>query len=76
VSDDILEKTRRFWSERTGRAVSTEEAREAVANVVGFCQLLNEWDQHATEITDSHATCSAVGRGGGQTTTANRTCSN
>ena len=44
---DILEKTMAFWSERTGKSFSREEAREMVANVSGFFQVLAEWDRKA-----------------------------
>ncbi len=44
---DILEKTMAFWGERTGKSFSQEEAREMVANVSGFFQVLAEWDRKA-----------------------------
>jgi hypothetical protein len=44
---DILEKTMAFWAERTGKSFSREEAREMVANVSGFFQVLAEWDRKA-----------------------------
>ena len=37
-------ETRRYWQERTGRAVSPEDAREAVANVSAFFDLLAAWE--------------------------------
>ncbi len=37
--------TRRYWQARTGRAVSAEDAREAVANVSAFFDLLATWDK-------------------------------
>ena len=36
-----------FWGERTGKSFSREEAREMVANVSGFFQVLAEWDRKA-----------------------------
>lgn len=41
---DILDQTIAFWSRRTGQAFSHEDARQMVANVAGFFQLLAEWD--------------------------------
>jgi len=69
--DDIIEHTIDFWLQRTPVEVSPEDAREAAANAVAFFQVLSDWDQHATEINDSDATCSAVGPDRGQTKTAN-----
>lgn len=42
---DILKKTMAFWGERTGKSFSREEAREMVANISGFFQVLAEWDR-------------------------------
>jgi hypothetical protein len=44
---DILEKTMAFWGKRTGKSFSREEAREMVANISGFFQVLAEWDRKA-----------------------------
>ena len=46
---DILEHTLTFWSERTQQAFSREEARQMVANVVGFFQVLAAWERQASE---------------------------
>jgi hypothetical protein len=40
---DILYQTIAFWSQRTGQPFSREDARQMVANVSGFFQLLDEW---------------------------------
>jgi hypothetical protein len=45
--DDFIEKTRAFWGDRTGIAVSKEDAREMVANISGFFRVLAEWDKKA-----------------------------
>jgi len=49
ASRDILERTQRLWSERIGRAVSTEGAREAIHNVSVFFELLAQWDRSRGE---------------------------
>ena len=40
---DVLDETIAFWSQRTGQAVSREDARQIVVNVSGFFQVLEEW---------------------------------
>jgi hypothetical protein len=40
----MIPDTVRFWEGRYGRSVSTEEAREMIAAVVGFFSLLAVWD--------------------------------
>jgi len=67
----IIQQTTEFWSRRTGEEISPEDAREAVVNVVGFFQLLNQWDQYATGNNDTGATRYAVGAGHRQIKTAN-----
>jgi hypothetical protein len=44
---DIIEQTLTFWGKRTGKDLSREDAREMVANVAGFFQVLAEWDRKA-----------------------------
>jgi hypothetical protein len=46
---DLIEHTMAFWSERTQQVFSREEARQMVANVVGFFQVLTEWQRNASE---------------------------
>jgi len=42
-SPELIEKTISTFKNRTGRAISKEEARQAVENVSGFFQVLQEW---------------------------------
>ena len=42
---NFLGHTRRFWQERTSRALDDEDAREIVTNVSGFFELLAKWNQ-------------------------------
>ena len=44
---DIIEHTLTFWGKRRGEDLSREDAREMVANVAGFFQVLAEWDRKA-----------------------------
>jgi hypothetical protein len=44
-SPDIIDDTARFWSQRAGKVISREEARQAVENVHGFFQVLLEWER-------------------------------
>jgi hypothetical protein len=46
-ASDIIEHTLNFWGKRTGKYLSQEDAREMVANVSGFFQVLAEWDRKA-----------------------------
>jgi len=71
-----IEETTDFWSQRTGEEISLEDGREAAANAVSFFQLLSNWDDHATEITESDAQSSPDGPDRRETRTANRTCPN
>jgi hypothetical protein len=41
---DLIETTRAFWEKRLERPVSAEEAREMIANVLGYFSLLADWD--------------------------------
>jgi len=41
----MIDRTRSFWGRKTGRILSREDAREILANVTGFFQLLDEWDR-------------------------------
>ncbi len=45
--DDFIEETRAFWSKRTGKTFSREDAREMIANISGFFRVLAEWDRKA-----------------------------
>ena len=48
---DIVDYTVAFWSQRTKQAVSHEDARQMLVNVVGFFQVLSEWDRQAHQET-------------------------
>ena len=51
----MIEQTTVFWSERTRTEISPEDAREMVANVSGFFQVLGEWNECAVGIHDTPA---------------------
>ncbi len=42
-SPEILKQTMSLFERRTGRAISEEDARQAVENVGGFFRVLQEW---------------------------------
>lgn len=46
---DNVEDIIAVWSERTGREISREGARQMAANVCGFFEVLKEWDRRARE---------------------------
>jgi len=47
LSREAVAETQCFWQERTGEALSDEDAREAIRNVSAFFDLLHEWDTDA-----------------------------
>ena len=49
IYSDTTLRTIRFWEECTGKKISTEDARQMVANVVGFFTVLAEWDSKDRE---------------------------
>jgi hypothetical protein len=46
---DIIHQTIIFWCEHTGQDFSQEDARQMVANVAGFFNVLAEWERRAQE---------------------------
>jgi len=42
-SPELIEQTISVFENRTGRVISEEEARQAVENISGFFQVLQEW---------------------------------
>ena len=47
ITKNFIEESRTFLSKRRGQAVSHEEARESIRNVVGFFELLAKWRRKA-----------------------------
>lgn len=47
ISDKILDDAIQFWQPRAGRSLNREEARQITGNLVGFFQLLADWDDEA-----------------------------
>jgi hypothetical protein len=52
---DIVEHTMAFWHERTPQPVSREDARQMLVHVVGFFQVLAEWERNASDEDKSRA---------------------
>lgn len=46
----IITDTVDFWGKKNGVQMNKEEARQAINNITGFFQILNEWDQNANSI--------------------------
>jgi hypothetical protein len=42
-SPELIEQTISIFESRTGRAMSEEDARQAVENISGFFRVLQEW---------------------------------
>jgi hypothetical protein len=45
AAPDLLDETRRVWQPQTDRVLTREDAREIVENIVGFFDILHEWDK-------------------------------
>ena len=45
LSGKFLDQTIHLWQPRLGRSLSQDDARHIAGNVVGFFQLLDEWDK-------------------------------
>lgn len=43
--DKHIRRTVGLWSQKTGRQISEEDAREINANLSGFFSVLREWDE-------------------------------
>jgi hypothetical protein len=39
----MINETMAFWRERTGTPLSPEDARQAIENICGFFQVLQDW---------------------------------
>ncbi|MCE5216055.1 hypothetical protein LLH03_03385 [bacterium] len=47
--------TQRFWQQRGVKAVSPEDAREAIRNVAAFVDLLALWDKGVADESERQA---------------------
>jgi hypothetical protein len=43
ISSELIEKTILVFKNQTGRKMSKEDARQAIENISGFFQVLQEW---------------------------------
>lgn len=51
-TQDMIDQTIAFWSQRTEQQFSHEDARQAVDNVCGFFSVLAEWQRCTSEEDD------------------------
>lgn len=58
-SPELIEQTISIFESRTGRVISEEDARQAVENISGFFQVLQEWAE-AEDRDDSNEALPAV----------------
>jgi hypothetical protein len=61
IYSDITSRTIRFWEERTGKKISTEDARQMVANVAGFFTVLAEWNRKDREESQQQQETGRIG---------------
>lgn len=45
IAPDFLDETIAVWQPHTERALTREDAREIIENMVGFFSVLQEWDE-------------------------------
>jgi len=45
VKRQFLERTKALWQQRAHRTLTDEDARQIVENMVGFVQILDEWEK-------------------------------
>ena len=55
ISEKTSDETVEFWSRKTGKPVTREEAREMVENIIGFFEVLDEWDKRDKMIDEGGA---------------------
>ena len=56
ASDDLIDQTIALFEPRYGRKITREEAREILANLTGFFEILLEWDLEPKAKTSQAAT--------------------
>jgi len=47
--DEFLKETRQFWEPFYQRELSDEDARQIIANIKAFFEILTEWDDDSNE---------------------------
>ncbi len=60
-SDDLIDETIALFEPRYGRKITREEAREILANLTGFFEILLEWDREAKAKAAQEATVTTSG---------------
>jgi len=50
IESELIQQTILFWEQYAGIRLSAQEAREAIANMSGFFELLNEWEVRESEV--------------------------
>lgn len=48
-TDELIDYTIKFWSPRYGREITREEAREMIANITAYAELLLKWSREENE---------------------------
>jgi predicted transcriptional regulator len=62
-SPELIEQTILIFESRTGRVISEEDARQAVENISGFFQMLQEWAEAVDRDDSSEALPAVPGMG-------------
>jgi len=54
ITHSLTNLTLRFWKERTGEKLVTEDAREILRNTYGFFSTLAQWDARTQATSGSY----------------------
>ena len=59
-SPELIEQTISIFESRTSRTISNEDARQAVENISGFFQVLQEWAEAESKDGHEEPSCPAL----------------
>ncbi len=46
-NDNCIQETIDFWTRKTGKKITEEDAREMLVNISGFFRVLRKWDDES-----------------------------
>jgi hypothetical protein len=58
-TDNLIDVTMRLWRQRMRRDISREDARQLIAHVTGFFDVLTEWEQASTAAANDNRAASS-----------------
>ena len=54
MKKEFIEETKRFWGRYAGHALTDEDARQIIENMVEFVKTLNEWREKGKKSDDGN----------------------